>query len=65
MRSQSLELAADYLVMSAMLIEIKSRMLLSQINSIEGEEEDPRAELVRSLVEYEQMKQAAHKLDAR
>lgn len=64
MRSQNLELAADYLVMAAMLIEIKSRMLLPRIKSVEGEEaEDPRAELVRRLIEYEQMKQAAHKLD--
>lgn len=64
MRSQNLELAADYLVMAAMLIEIKSRMLLPKIRSVEGEDtEDPRAELVRRLIEYEQMKQAAHKLD--
>ncbi|MDR3221613.1 MAG: segregation/condensation protein A, partial [Candidatus Accumulibacter sp.] len=64
MRSQNLELAADYLVMAAMLIEIKSRMLLPRINSAEGDEaEDPRAELVRRLVEYEEMKQAARKLD--
>jgi segregation and condensation protein A len=64
MRSQNLELAADYLVMAAMLIEIKSRMLLPRLGSNEGEEaEDPRAELVRRLVEYEQMKQAAHRLD--
>jgi segregation and condensation protein A len=63
MRSQNLELAADYLVMAAMLIEIKSRMLLPRPKSAEGEEEDPRAELVRRLVEYEQMKQAARKID--
>ena len=64
MRSQNLELAADYLVMAAMLIEIKSRMLLPRIRSIAGQEtEDPRAELVRRLVEYEQMKRAAHRLD--
>ena len=64
MRSQNLELAADYLVMAAMLIEIKSRMLLPKHREVEGEdEEDPRAELVRRLIEYEQMKQAAHKLD--
>ena len=64
MRSQNLELAADYLVMAAMLIEIKSRMLLPRLRSVEGEEaEDPRAELVRRLVEYEQMKLAAHRLD--
>jgi segregation and condensation protein A len=63
MRSQNLELAADYLVMAAMLIEIKSRMLLPRPKSVDGEEEDPRAELVRRLVEYEQMKQAARKID--
>ena len=64
MRSHNLELAADYLVMAAMLIEIKSRMLLPRLKAVEGEEaEDPRAELVRRLIEYEQMKQAAHKLD--
>lgn len=64
MRSHNLELAADYLVMAAMLIEIKSRMLLPKIRSVEGDEvEDPRAELVRRLVEYEQMKQAARRID--
>ena len=64
MRSHNLELAADYLVMAAMLIEIKSRLLLPRIKSVEGEDaEDPRAELVRRLVEYEQMKQAAHRID--
>ena len=64
MRSHNLELAADYLVMAAMLIEIKSRMLLPKIKSAEGEDvEDPRAELVRRLVEYEQMKQAARRID--
>ena len=64
MRSHNLELAADYLVMAAMLIEIKSRMLLPRLKAVEGEDaEDPRAELVRRLIEYEQMKQAAHKLD--
>ncbi|MDR2788670.1 MAG: segregation/condensation protein A [Candidatus Accumulibacter sp.] len=64
MRSRNLELAADYLVMAAMLIEIKSRMLLPRIRSVEGEEtEDPRAELVRRLVEYEMMKQAARGLN--
>jgi len=60
MRSQNLELAADYLVMAAMLIEIKSRMLLPRAKHAEEEEaEDPRAELVRRLIEYEQMKLAA------
>jgi len=64
MRSQNLELAADYLVMAAMLIEIKSRMLLPKARAAEGEEvEDPRAELVRRLIEYEQMKLAAHRLN--
>ena len=65
MRSHNLELAADYLVMAAMLIEIKSRMLLPRPRQAEGEEgEDPRAELVRRLIEYEQMKLAALRLDA-
>ena len=64
MRSTNLELAADYLVMAAMLIEIKSRMLLPRPKAAEGEDvDDPRAELVRRLVEYEQMKMAALKLD--
>jgi segregation and condensation protein A len=64
MRSHNLELAADYLVMAAMLIEIKSRMLLPKARVVEGEAvEDPRAELVRRLIEYEQMKLAAHRLD--
>ncbi len=65
MRSRNLELAADYLVMAAMLIEIKSRMLLPRPKVAgEAEVDDPRAELVRRLVEYEQMKLAAAKLDA-
>ena len=62
-RAKNLELVADYLVMAAMLIEIKSRMLLPRPPSVAGEEEDPRAELVRRLIEYEQMKKAARKLD--
>jgi segregation and condensation protein A len=61
MRAHQLELAAEYLLMAAMLIEIKSRMLLPR-PSREVPEEDPRAELVRRLLEYEQMKKAAHKL---
>ena len=62
-RSRNLELAAEYLLMAAMLIEIKSRMLLPPKKSAEGEEaEDPRAELVRRLLEYEQMKLAAARL---
>ncbi|MFN4325173.1 MAG: segregation and condensation protein A [Azonexus sp.] len=64
MRARNLELAADYLVMAAMLIEIKSRMLLPRPKLAEGEEpEDPRAELVRRLMEYEQMKLAGQKLN--
>ncbi len=63
-RKTNLELASDYLLMAAMLIEIKSRMLLPPKKVAEGEEaEDPRAELVRRLIEYEQMKLAAAKLD--
>ena len=62
-RASNLELAAEYLLMAAMLIEIKSRMLLPPKKTAEGEEaEDPRAELVRRLLEYEQMKLAAHRL---
>jgi len=64
MRATNLELAADYLVMAAMLIEIKSRMLLPRPKFAEGDEaEDPRAELVRRLMEYEQMKLAGQKLN--
>jgi segregation and condensation protein A len=62
-RSRNLELAAEYLLMAAMLIEIKSRMLLPPKKVDEGSEpEDPRAELVRRLLEYEQMKLAAARL---
>ena len=64
-RKRNLELASEYLLMAAMLIEIKSRMLLPPKRSAEGREaEDPRAELVRRLLEYEQMKLAAARLDA-
>jgi segregation and condensation protein A len=64
-RNRNLELAAEYLLMAAMLIEIKSRMLLPPKKTDDGKEpEDPRAELVRRLLEYEQMKLAAQKLDA-
>jgi len=64
-RKRNLELAAEYLLMAAMLIEIKSRMLLPPKKTAEGEEaEDPRAELVRRLLEYEQMKLAAARLNA-
>ena len=62
MKSIKLELAADYLLMSAMLIEIKSRMLLPKL-SLEDEEDDPRAELVKKLIEYELMKDAAENLN--
>jgi len=61
MRTKQLELAAEYLLMAAMLIEIKSRMLLPRPTSV-ALEEDPRAELVRRLLEYEQMKMAAQRM---
>jgi segregation and condensation protein A len=65
MRRTQLELAAEYLLMAAVLIEIKSRLLLPRPPAPPGEEpEDPRAELVRRLLEYEKMKQAARELDA-
>ena len=64
-RSRNLELASEYLLMAAMLIEIKSRMLLPVRKTDDGAEpEDPRAELVRRLLEYEQIKLAAARLDA-
>lgn len=63
MRAHQLELAAEYLLMAALLIEIKSRMLLPRPKVETEEEVDPRAELVRRLLEYEQMKKAARKLD--
>lgn len=64
-RHRNLELAAEYLLMAAMLIEIKSRMLLPPKPAAPGQEaEDPRAELVRRLLEYERMKQAAAALNA-
>ena len=64
-RQHNLELASEYLLMAAMLIEIKSRMLLPPKPTADGAEpEDPRAELVRRLLEYEQMKLAAAQLDA-
>ena len=63
-RRSNLELAAEYLLMAAMLIEIKSRMLLPMKKADSGDEAaDPRAELVRRLVEYERMKLAAARLD--
>jgi segregation and condensation protein A len=63
MRDRNLELAAEYLVMAAMLMEIKSRMLLPRPRAAEEAEADPRAELVRRLLEYERMKLAAQALD--
>jgi segregation and condensation protein A len=64
MQDLQLELAAEYLVMSAMLAEIKSRMLLPRATDVEEDEDDPRAELVRRLQEYERYKQAAEDIDA-
>jgi segregation and condensation protein A len=63
MRANKLELAAEYLLMAAVLIEIKSRMLLPLPVLPDDEENDPRAELVRRLLEYEQMKAAAQRLN--
>ena len=63
MRQKSLELAGEYLVMAAVLIEIKSRMLLPRPAAVSDEENDPRAELVRRLLAYEQMKLAARRID--
>jgi segregation and condensation protein A len=63
MKELRLELAAEYLVMAAMLAEIKSRMLLPRPESEHEDDEDPRAELVRRLQEYEQFKQAAQDMD--
>jgi segregation and condensation protein A len=64
MKEIRLELAAEYLVMAAMLAEIKSRMLLPRVPQEEGEEHDPRAELVRRLQEYERYKTAAEDMDS-
>ncbi|HAT41145.1 MAG TPA: segregation/condensation protein A [Rheinheimera sp.] len=64
MQEMNFELAAEYLVMAAMLAEIKSRLLLPRSDIGVDEEADPRAELVRRLQEYEQFKQAASNLDA-
>lgn len=64
MHEMRFELAADYLVMAAMLAEIKSRMLLPRAATEEGEEDDPRAELVRRLQEYERFKKAAEDIDS-
>lgn len=63
MRDMKLELAAEYLVMAAMLAEIKSRMLLPRNHLDEDHEDDPRAELIRRLQEYEVFKQAAEDID--
>jgi len=64
MREMKLELAAEYLVMAAILAEIKSRLLLPRPPAEEGAEVDPRAELVRRLQEYERFKKAAEDIDA-
>ncbi|WP_422134331.1 segregation and condensation protein A [Endozoicomonas sp. ALD040] len=63
MESGQFELAAEYLVMAATLAEIKSRMLLPRVSEDEDEEEDPRAELIRRLQEYERFKKAAEDID--
>lgn len=63
MRAVNFELAAEYLVMAAMLAEIKSRMLLPRSEEAEEDEEDPRAQLIRRLQEYERFKQAAEDID--
>lgn len=63
MEAHQFELAAEYLVMAAMLAEIKSRMLLPRSSEEQDEEEDPRASLIRRLQEYERFKQAAEDLD--
>ena len=62
MKTIQLEVASDYMVMSAMLAEIKSRMLLPK-RTEEDDEEDPRAELIRRLQDYERFKSAAEDLD--
>jgi len=62
MEDMRFELAAEYLLMAAMLAEIKSRMLLPRVESDEEDEEDPRAELIRRLQEYERFKEASEKL---
>src|SRR5262245_62776241 len=63
MQELQLELAGEYLLMAATLAEIKSRMLLPRPSSMVGEEDDPRAELVRRLQEYERFKRAALDID--
>ncbi len=64
MQGMKLELAAEYLVMAAILAEIKSRMLLPRPQPEDADGEDPRAQLIRQLQEYERFKQAAEDLDA-
>ena len=64
METMRLELAAEYLLMAAMLAEIKSRMLLPRVDEDCDEEDDPRAELIRRLQEYERIKSGAHNLDS-
>ncbi len=63
MESSQFELAAEYLVMAAMLAEIKSRILLPRQEEEVGEEEDPRMQLIRRLQEYERFKKAAEDID--
>src|SRR5688572_20468733 len=63
MQELKLELAAEYLVMAAILAEIKSRLLLPRPPMVEGDEGDPRAELVRRLQEYERFRKAAERID--
>jgi len=63
MSELKIELAAEYLLMAAILSEIKSKLLLPRPEILEGEENDPRAELIRRLQEYEQFKSAALELD--
>jgi segregation and condensation protein A len=63
MEASQFELAAEYLVMAAMLAEIKSRMLLPRAQEEEEDEEDPRAQLIRRLQEYERYREAAEKVD--
>lgn len=63
MDAMKFELAAEYLLMAAMLAEIKSRMLLPRSTAIEDDEEDPRAQLIRRLQEYERFKKAAEEIE--
>ena len=63
MDAMQFELAAEYLLMAAMLAEIKSRMLLPRSTEMEDDEEDPRAQLIRRLQEYERFKKAAEDIE--